>query len=53
MEVNCLAESVFGEEVFVRSDNENFPSSFNHSVFRTTDNKELPGIRINGMDCSL
>jgi acyl-ACP thioesterase len=53
MEVNYLAESVFGEEVFVRSDNENFPLSFNHSVFRTTDNKELSRIRIDWMDCSL
>lgn len=51
MEVNYLAESVFGEEVFVRSESENNITSFNHSVIRSADNKELCRMRIDWKDC--
>jgi acyl-ACP thioesterase len=51
MEVNYLAESVFGEEVFVRSESENNITPFNHSVIRSADNKELCRMRIDWKDC--
>jgi medium-chain acyl-[acyl-carrier-protein] hydrolase len=52
LEVNYLAESVWGEEVFIRTDRENITSSFSHSIFRTSDNKELCRMRIEWKDCS-
>jgi medium-chain acyl-[acyl-carrier-protein] hydrolase len=50
LEVNYLAESVFGEEVFIRSDSENNSSSYTHSVIRAIDNKELCRMRIDWKD---
>jgi len=52
LEVNYLAESVCGEEVFIISERENNSSSFIHSVMRSSDNKELCRIRIDWKDCS-
>lgn len=46
-EINYLAESKFNEEILVRTSPDNADGSFyNHSIFRTTDNKELCRIRI-------
>jgi len=46
-EINYLAESRFGEEIMIRTSVENEHSSFyNHSIFRTSDNKELCRIRV-------
>jgi medium-chain acyl-[acyl-carrier-protein] hydrolase len=46
-EINYLAESIFDEEVFIRTsagkDNDHI---YNHSVFRADDNKELCRIRL-------
>jgi acyl-ACP thioesterase len=46
-EINYLAESIFDEEILLRSsvDTEN-RTFYNHSIFRTNDNKELCRIRI-------
>jgi acyl-ACP thioesterase len=52
LEVNYLAESVFGEEVFIRSDRESNNNSFVHSVIRSLDNKELSRMRIDWKDCN-
>jgi medium-chain acyl-[acyl-carrier-protein] hydrolase len=52
VEVNYLAESVFGEEVFVRSISEKNDGVFVHSVLRTSDNKELCRMCIRWKDCS-
>jgi medium-chain acyl-[acyl-carrier-protein] hydrolase len=51
LEVNYLAESVCGDEVFILSDNNCNTNSVIHSVMRSTDNKELCRIRINWEDC--
>ena len=46
-EINYLAESRFDEEIMIRTSVENQNVSFyNHSIFRTNDNKELCRIRI-------
>ena len=46
-EINYLAESRFDEEILIRTSVNNENSSFhNHSIFRTSDNKELCRIRI-------
>jgi medium-chain acyl-[acyl-carrier-protein] hydrolase len=46
-EINYLAESRFDEEIVIRTSNESGNASFyNHSIFRTIDNKELCRIRI-------
>ena len=46
-EINYLAESLFNEEILVKTSREKENDSFyNHSIFRTTDNKELCRIRI-------
>jgi acyl-ACP thioesterase len=46
-EINYLAESRFDEEIMIRTSVENENGSFyNHSIFRTNDNKELCRIRI-------
>jgi medium-chain acyl-[acyl-carrier-protein] hydrolase len=46
-EINYLAESRFDEEIMIRTSIENENSCFfNHSIFRTNDNKELCRIRI-------
>ena len=46
-EINYLAESLFDEEIFVRTSFEKAGDTFyNHSVFRVSDNKELCRIRI-------
>jgi medium-chain acyl-[acyl-carrier-protein] hydrolase len=52
LEVNYLAESVFGEEVFIRSEREIGTSSFIHSVMRSSDNKELCRVRIDWKNCT-
>ena len=46
-EINYLAESLYDEEIMIRvsADKDN-GSFFNHSIFRTNDNKELCRIRI-------
>lgn len=50
-EINYLAESRYDEEIQIRSSVENANSSFHrHSIFRTTDNKELCRIRIEWRD---
>jgi medium-chain acyl-[acyl-carrier-protein] hydrolase len=46
-EINYLAESIFDEEIMIRTSVENENGSFfNHSIFRINDNKELCRIRI-------
>ena len=46
-EINYLAESQFNEEVVIKTSVEKTDSSvYNHSIFRTNDNKELCRIRI-------
>jgi acyl-ACP thioesterase len=46
-EINYLAESMYDEEIFIRTSTEEENSSFfNHSVFRVSDNKELCRIRL-------
>ena len=47
VEINYLAESVFGDEIIIRTswDEEN-ESCFNHSVFRLNDDKELCRVRL-------
>jgi len=46
-EINYLAESVYDEEIFIRtSKEENKNIFFNHSIFRVNDNKELCRIRV-------
>lgn len=52
LEVNYLAESAWGEEVFIISDNNINTGSVIHSIVRTNDNKELCRMRINWKDCS-
>jgi medium-chain acyl-[acyl-carrier-protein] hydrolase len=46
-EINYLAESVYDQEIIIRSsrEKENY-SIYNHSIFRTYDNKEICRIRI-------
>ena len=46
-EINYLAESRFDEEIIIKTSQENGNETFfNHSIFRTNDNKELCRIRI-------
>jgi medium-chain acyl-[acyl-carrier-protein] hydrolase len=52
LEVNYLAESLFGEEVYIRSNNEIKTGSFTHSIFRSNDNRELCRMRIDWKNCS-
>ena len=53
LEINYLAESVYGEEVYIRTSFEkNNTGIYNHSVIRSTDNKELCRMRIGWKDCS-
>ena len=52
-EINYLAESKFDEEIRIRTSVENNDDSFyNHSIFRTNDNKELCRIRIGWKKCN-
>jgi medium-chain acyl-[acyl-carrier-protein] hydrolase len=52
-EINYLAESKFDEEIMIRTSSENNDDSFyNHSIFRTNDNKELCRIRIGWKKCN-
>ena len=52
-EINYLAESKFDEEIMIRTSVENDEdSSYNHSIFRTNDNKELCRIRIEWKKCN-
>jgi acyl-ACP thioesterase len=52
-EINYLAESRFDEEVLIRSSVDKENSVFyNHSIFRTNDNKELCRIRIGWQKCN-
>jgi acyl-ACP thioesterase len=47
VEINYLAESVFNDEIIIMTSNEgNNESVYNHSVFRTGDDKELCRISI-------
>jgi medium-chain acyl-[acyl-carrier-protein] hydrolase len=47
VEINYLAESMFNDEIVIRSSGEDEdPSVINHSVFRVSDNKDLCRIRI-------
>lgn len=53
LEINYLAESVYSEEVYVRTSFEkNNTGIYNHSVIRSSDNKELCRVRIGWKDCS-
>jgi medium-chain acyl-[acyl-carrier-protein] hydrolase len=52
VEINYLAESVWGEEVLVITDPGDKTGSFTHSVIRHADNKELCRIRIIWKNCS-
>jgi medium-chain acyl-[acyl-carrier-protein] hydrolase len=52
VEVNYLAESVVGEEVILKSEEVGQTNSFNHSVIRTSDERELARMRIDWKDCS-
>ena len=52
LEVNYLAESVFGEEVFVRTEKEDNTTCSNHSIVRSSDIKELCRMRIDWKDCN-
>jgi medium-chain acyl-[acyl-carrier-protein] hydrolase len=46
-EINYLAESLFDQEVMIKTSAEKGSSSFfNHSIFRTDDNREICRIRI-------
>src|SRR5664279_1404925 len=46
-EINYLAESRFDEEILIKTSAENVTGThFNHSIFRTGDNKELCRLRI-------
>ncbi len=46
-EINYLAESRFDEEIIIKTSyEEKHDSVYNHSIYRTTDNKELCRIRI-------
>lgn len=53
-EINYLAESIYNEEIFIRTyvekENANF---YNHSIFRSNDNKELCRIRIGWKESKL
>lgn len=44
-EINYLAESIFDDEIFIRTSAE-IGSNYNHSIFLTNDNKELCRIRL-------
>ncbi len=52
IEVNFLAESVFGEEVYILSDKDDNNGSFSHSVIRSADSKELCRMRIDWKNCT-
>lgn len=52
LEVNYLAESLWGEEVFIRSETGNRDNSFIHTIIRTSDDKELCRMRIDWKNCS-
>jgi len=46
-EINYLAESLFDEEIIIKTSEEKENNNyFNHSIFRTIDNKELCRIRL-------
>jgi acyl-CoA thioesterase FadM len=46
-EINYLAESRFDEEIIIKTSAENENGTFyTHSIFRTSDNKELCRIKI-------
>jgi medium-chain acyl-[acyl-carrier-protein] hydrolase len=46
-EINYLAESLYDQEIMIRTSQDKDNSSFfNHSIFRTNDNKEICRIRI-------
>jgi acyl-ACP thioesterase len=47
VEINYLSESLFNDEVFIKTvADRNDEGSYNHSVFRSTDSKELCRVRI-------
>jgi medium-chain acyl-[acyl-carrier-protein] hydrolase len=52
LEVNYIAESVFGEEVYIMSDSNSSTGIYNHSVIRSGDNKELCRMRIDWKNCT-
>lgn len=45
-EINYLAESLFGEEIIIKTCHEKEATFHNHSIFRINDNKELCRIRL-------
>ena len=46
-EINYLAESMFDDEIVIRSSQEDGnPGIFNHSILRISDNRELCRIRL-------
>jgi medium-chain acyl-[acyl-carrier-protein] hydrolase len=51
IEVNYLAESVFGDEAIIITYNDENKNSFVHSVVRSGDKKELARMRINWRNC--
>lgn len=47
VEIDYLAESQFGEEIVIKTSEEKYNGLiYNHSIFRTSDGKELCRIRI-------
>lgn len=52
VEINYLAESVFGEEVMIRTYPAKREDIFCHSVIRLNDNRELARISIHWLNCT-
>lgn len=53
-EINYLAESMFDDEIVIRkSENEGNRSFYDHSVFRTNDNRELCRVRLEWKESSI
>lgn len=53
-EINYLAESIYNEEITIKTSLEKENGSFyNHSIFRTNDNKELCRIKIEWIESSI
>ena len=52
VEINYLAESVFGEDVMIRTFQQNNENTICHSVVRLNDNRELARMSIAWLNCS-
>jgi medium-chain acyl-[acyl-carrier-protein] hydrolase len=52
VEINYLAESVFGEEVMIRTYPGKVDDTFCHSVIRVNDNRELARMSIKWLNCT-